>query len=198
MIYEFAMKISKTLEMNNLIKDEDIDFYRYGLELIIITILKGAGLLILAAIIGIVKETIVFIIFFTSLRVQAGGVHSQSVWKCFVITCLMTFSAIYISKLIPQDYEKIYQYFMMIFALMGIWLFAPMDTPNRRLNAKEKKKYRKRSIATIIIACFVIISIGLLGSNYQIYATIAVTAIAFEGVTLIPINIKKSNFKEVF
>ncbi|KAB3534131.1 accessory gene regulator B family protein [Alkaliphilus pronyensis] len=197
MINEWAQNVAKALETNSLIDSEEIDYYRFGLELIIIVLLKTTGILVLSLLLGVLIESIVFIIFFSSLRVQAGGSHSQSPLKCFIITCLITFTAVYIGRLIPINYYRIIQIILIISSLLAVYIFAPKDTPNRRLDAEEKKTYRKRSLITAVIASVVIVGIGYLIPSWHYYGNIAALALAFEGVTLIPINIK-SNFKEVF
>ncbi|OZV13146.1 hypothetical protein CIW83_04520 [Tissierella sp. P1] len=60
----------KELCARDIIKEEDIEVYRYGLQLLVATILKGLGIAIIGILTGLLKESIIFILFFSSLRIQ--------------------------------------------------------------------------------------------------------------------------------
>ena len=54
----------KELCARDIIKEEDIEVYRYGLQLLVATILKGLGIAIIGILTGLLKESIIFILFF--------------------------------------------------------------------------------------------------------------------------------------
>lgn len=77
------LTLKKLLE-NNIINEEDAEVYEYGLILLIGTLLKIIGFAAVGLITGYMKEIVVFLIFFSGLRIQAGGYHAKSVLNCFL------------------------------------------------------------------------------------------------------------------
>ena len=60
-----------------------MEVYEYGLTLLIGTIGKIIGFIIIGVLTGLLKEILVFIIFFSGLRLQAGGYHAKTALNCF-------------------------------------------------------------------------------------------------------------------
>lgn len=75
MINQMACYIVKKMKRNNVIDEDNMELYIFGIEILLITIIKYLGLFIIALLLGVVKEAITFIIAFSMLRIQAGGVH---------------------------------------------------------------------------------------------------------------------------
>src|SRR5690606_22865170 len=74
----------KKLFDSNIINEEDMEVYEYGLTLLIGTISKIIGFIIIGLLTGLLMEILVFIIFFSGLRLQAGGYHAKTVLNCFL------------------------------------------------------------------------------------------------------------------
>lgn len=75
MVNQIACYVAKKMKNNNVIDKKDMDLYIFGVEMFLITLIKGLGIFIIASLLGLLKEAIAFISAFSMLRIQAGGVH---------------------------------------------------------------------------------------------------------------------------
>lgn len=191
MINQIACYIVNKMKNYSVVNEENTDLYIYGLEILIITIIKYLGLFIIAFLLGVVKEAVAFVIAFTLLRNQAGGVHLKSFWKCFLFTNIMTFSCIFLSKSLPINHTLIYSVVMLIISIFLVLAFAPVDTENKPLNELEKKLYRRRSIYVILILSIITIGLCLVYDSLIMYGNIVSLAFLCEGITLTPLLKRK-------
>lgn len=197
MIDRISAKIVETLIENKVIPNEDQDVYLYGLQLLISTTAKGLGLMIIAILLGFVKETFVFIITFMLLRINAGGYHSHSYLRCFAATVCFVAASIAIVETIG-NYNSIY----ILLAILGmanllVFLYAPADTPNKPLIGYEIKMYRKRSIVVVGIGSLIILGVYSLNNMLLPYCSVAALGFLIESITLMPIVARGNiNFKK--
>lgn len=188
---------------NQIIEKEDEDIYRYGLQILIGSIVKGIIILSIAFITGFLLEAIVFISVFGVLRIQAGGIHADSYKTCLITTLLFVFASIIIGKAInSKDSIFIFSSLLYISGLI-VYMYAPVETPNKPLSDKEVIIYRRRSRITYIILMIGIIIIYFTHREYYHYCNVAVLSVFIEAMTLTPlaskfhISIKRIINKEV-
>ncbi|WP_372998879.1 accessory gene regulator ArgB-like protein [Lutispora sp.] len=183
--------ISKTISQKmldaSIIPIEDKDIYYYGLQLIVSTIIKGMGLMAIALLFDKAIEAMIFIGVFGVLRINAGGFHLDTYFKCFVVTSASMMLCIWIGSTIPLSLIPYIITCCLVITTLLILLYAPVDNPNRPLNGNEHKKFRIRSLNAIIFLAIVIISLYFLKLELHRYICIASLAILFEGITLLPV-----------
>lgn len=194
MIYEFSNKISSKLIGKKIIKEDDKEVYTYGFEIIISSLLILIGMVILGIIFRCLLKVIVFILFFCSLRVQAGGYHAKSHWKCFIYFLLSCFLAILISHLL-LDFDKnlIIIILVLIESCIIIITYAPVDTVNKPLGSTEKVAYKKKSMITVIVQSIIIIAMSIFLNSLESYYMVAAIAVFMESLTVLPIINKKES-----
>lgn len=190
MINEVSKKLTNKFVDSEIIDSEDNDIYVYGLQLFLATILKGTGIFVVAFILGYAIETTIFIIFFSILRISAGGYHSKSYLNCFSITIFFIFISISIAKLTTLYDISFFTPITVIISAALVYKFAPIDTPNKQLNSNEYNIYRRRSIRTIICQSLLIIMFYFFSKSLTLYCNIASMAIFIESITLIPFGSK--------
>lgn len=175
---------------NNLIEEEEVEVYHYGLELFLVTILKTMGFLVIAIILGLVKETIIFTIFFSSLRIQAGGYHAETPLKCFIGTLVLMFPGILLVKMIPIEMQSHYILISIVISISIIYLYAPVESENKPLTKDEESIYRARSLFTVIGGGIIVLLSIYLDESFTYLGTIAFTAFPIESLTLVFISRK--------
>jgi accessory gene regulator B len=202
MIDKICRTITQKLVKNNIIKFEDHDIYMYGLQLFIASVFKGIGIFTIAYGLGWIKEATVFIIAFGILRINAGGYHCSTYFRCFIVTILtMTISIILAIFITP--YNTFITIPILAISILLVLQYAPVDTPNKPLSNKEYAIYRKRSIVTVSLESLIILTVYMLKKELSIYCNIATIAILNESLTLMPLisksvaNTKQSIKKEV-
>lgn len=186
MIDKICRTITQKLVKNNIIKFEDHDIYMYGLQLFIASIFKGIGIFAIAYGLGWIKEAAIFIIAFGILRINAGGYHCSTYFRCFIVTILtMTISIILAIFITP--YNTFITIPILAISILLILQYAPVDTPNKPLSNKEYTIYRKRSIVTVSLESLIILVVYILKKELSIYCNIATIAILNESLTLMPL-----------
>lgn len=183
---EYICKMTlRILCENSIIEEENVEIYHYGLELILATIFKFIGLMIIATIAGLVKEAIIFILFFSGLRLQAGGYHARTIMGCFIGMASFTFVSINLVKILPLHHQLNYILVSMIISIFLIFLYAPLESENKPSTEEQKIEYRYRSLATGIIGSIIILFLIYLSRKFIYFGTIASTGFLIESLTLI-------------
>jgi len=184
-------KISKAVSQKMLdasvISIEDKDIYYYGLQLIVSTIIKGMGLMIIAILFDKAIEALIFIGAFGILRINAGGFHLDTYFKCFVVTSASMMLCIWIGSITPLQLVPYIIACALVITVLLVFRYAPVDNPNRPLSAREHRKFRIRSIYTIMIMVIIIIALYYVKTQLYKYLCIASLSIMFEGLTLLPV-----------
>jgi len=128
----------------------------YGLVSIYLTVSKLIVISIIALLLGIFKEMIIFTLFFNILRMPAFGLHATKSW-----ICLISSSIIFILIPIMCIYLDINLYLKSIICIICIILMyknAPADTYKRPIINKKRREIYK-VISTILAITFGFIAI---------------------------------------
>ena len=150
--FALANGLMKQLKENN----EKRRVYYYGFQIIIGALVKGVLLIGISTLLGALVPTLLVTLFFSSLRVVAGGYHMDTYGKC-IITAL----AVLIAAGVFVQYTWVYWPFWMI-ALLSVVIFfigvvillkyAPADTPNKRITKPQaRRKFKMLSLTEILV-----------------------------------------------
>lgn len=184
--------ILEKLCIKNIIKEEDREVYCFGLKLFLATVFKALGIMVIAIFTGLIKETVVFILYFSGLRIQAGGYHAKTVLNCFIGTLILVFASIALVKILPMSYQQYYILISMVASIFLVFLYAPLESENKPLNREEKIIYRHRSLQTVIIGSIIILFSMVFSDKFIYFGAIASTGFLLESLTLIhPIKNEK-------
>lgn len=161
MIKNLAEDLAVLLAANGIIKLEDCDAYRYGLELFI----SKAIMYIIVFIIALLTKTLLFSILFigmySAIRQYSGGFHCKSAEMCLVVSILIYLVALFI-YIINFENVKIPLMIITLVTPLIVMFFSPVETPNNPLTNEEKKKYHLNTMITsiilLIISCISLIT----------------------------------------
>ncbi|MDE5937696.1 MAG: accessory gene regulator B family protein [Lachnospiraceae bacterium] len=100
---KMANKIAAMLVRENIISDSMLEIYQYGLVRMfeIGTAVFTSFLLCLG--LGMVKEGIIFFVFFMPLRSYLGGFHLKKYWQCYIMSCLTLLVVLVITRSVSLD-----------------------------------------------------------------------------------------------
>lgn len=187
------------ITMDFLYKNEDsmdeerAEIIKYGLELLFLKITFFAATMVIGAIMYSFWECLIFTVLFSGIRSLAGGYHASTRMQCFVQSMLIFVTVLGILKLV-----KIYSVVLVPLAVLAlisaaiIFIFAPVDTENKRLDEDEIRIFKRKSriamlieIAAAVIACF----IGFQTISCSVMLALIVTAM------LISVELIKSRVK---
>ena len=148
------------------LEDEAYDIYSYGIYQIVSYVINFFTILLIGIAFRRLLEVIILVVFFMAVRPYAGGYHASSAIKCYILTNIMIIGA-----LLAIKYIQINNIFMIcLLALNSIVIFvlAPVDTANKKLDEIEYIVYRKKTVK--ILSVEIIISIIMIAMNCHIVA----------------------------
>lgn len=158
MINKLSTYLTEKLLSNGTISVEDKELYIYGLFMLISHLMFFIIACIFGLILGCVFESIIFYIAFQFIRRYAGGYHASTETKCEIFSTLSILACIVVIKL-----SKIYDFQTVLLIISAvsavcIFVFCPLDTPEKPLSDKEFKYFRKGSwlILLVIIAAIIV------------------------------------------
>jgi len=164
------------LYQNEEINEEQSEIVRYGLEIVILKVVFLITTLIVGIFMKSFWECLTFMILFMPLRSYAGGYHAQTRIQCFVQSMLTVTIVIGLLKVI-DIYISVPLFILSLISLPFIWILAPVDTKNKRLDQDERKSFRRKTRIVLIVEITAAIVFYVLGQDIYIgLKTITYTA----------------------
>lgn len=147
-----------------------LDEIKYGLLGLYSIITKTIVIVILAIILDIFKEFILFLMFYSILRSVGYGTHAKSNIMCWVTSTLLLIGLPYVFMLITINLSTKIIIWSICFIIYII--FCPADTEKRpMINRKLKLKFKILIILISLIYLVLIINYNLI-SNYIVASMI--------------------------
>lgn len=149
------------------IDDERAEIIDYGIHLVIGEIPKTFVFIIIAALLGVLKEFFITLLVVFPYRAFSGGVHLKTHFGCIAVTSLFYCGTAFISQfyLFDNITKYILSGLVLIFGIMMCILYAPADTESVPILRKKERKFKKT--ASCIVLTITII-IGVIINNYLI------------------------------
>ncbi len=185
-----AQSIADILFEGNVIKEDDRDSCRYGLEVMLSSISEILCILIISIFVRNFVTTLVFFIAFIPLRIYAGGYHADTRIRCFAI--LVAVYAIFTACLhfVP---EQVYMYIILggtSFTMLMTLLLSPVLHSRKHLNQNEIKAFRKIAIG-IGVSETIIVLIGIFTTGSNVYILSFVFGQLAVSISMVAACIKK-------
>lgn len=130
----------------------------YGLEILILKIVFWITAALIGLFMGMFFENLIYMVFFVLLRSYAGGYHSKSRLRCFVLSTLTIILSICVHKIFNIfDMVNVFLVIFGIFSFAIVFLLSPIDSKNKELDNDEVIIFRKK--ARIILCSETILAI---------------------------------------
>lgn len=168
------------LKKHNDYTDTEIKELQYGLISIYLSFSKIIVISILALILGIFKEMLIFMVLFNILRTTGFGLHATKSW-----ICLISSTIIFIGIPFVCINLNINIYLKVIICVLGIILMyknAPADTYKRPI-VNKKRRIIYKTISTIMTIIFSFIAILI---NNEFISNCLVFSIILENCLISP------------
>lgn len=181
MILELARK--STLKIFPEIDSEQAALYAYGFFILFSKGLCFTEVFLSGIILHNVWNAILFYFVFTPLREYSGGIHARKEITCIFCTALALFLSIVGIKLLEVTVGCAIQAALLIVGTSAVFLFSPLDTPEKPLDEEECILFGQKSKRLCIAAdLFAVLSYAL--SLNGITNAISM-GLALEGILLI-------------
>ena len=149
MIQKVVNKIIDKQMAEGILKEGDKAVYEYGYTLLLEIVSNIAIALVLGAIMGEVKILIGMLLLLIPLRSFCGGWHASHVCTCTILSNLSILMILVMMKQeILLDINEMIA--LEIFCLIIISIFAPLDSINKPLSVREKKRYKRITILILL------------------------------------------------
>ncbi len=148
-----AKKIAEYLvkcgEISN--NDYEVEYYRYGIEVALSSLLNLAIIIIIGIISMHIIESLIFLIVFIFVRQVTGGYHADTYFKCNLYLCL-SFILLLISYDFFSNNNNVYLVTAInIVSLLIISIFSPVENKNKPIAKANRKGLKIKSIVFSII-----------------------------------------------
>ncbi len=182
-----SKRIASYLSSQTGISAEKEAIITYVIEVIIINLLNTINILMLGLLFNVLPAVITCLITVALLRNTAGGAHSNSPWRCALITAVV-FLSISVSASYLSQIEQIYKDVMAIIAIaIGTFLIirlAPVDSPSAPIISVSRRrslKYLSITVISIILMVIVLLrqSLWLHAQEVQMAIILSVLWVSF-------------------
>ena len=162
------------------VDDERAEIINYGLQLVIGEIPKTFIIIAIAYLLGVLKLTVLALLFIMPYKTFSGGVHLKTHIGCIIATSILYVGTALLSKYIifnPMYIKYIAIALIWSFSMIMIKLYAPADTENVPiLRKKDRDLKRKLSYVTMTITLAIALIVkNQVISNLLIFGTIMQT-----------------------
>lgn len=149
---------------------------------------------IFGSILGCIFESVIFYIAFQFLRRYSGGYHAKTETRCEILSTLSILCCIVLIKLSKMYDIRIALLSISLVFTVLIFVFCPLDTPEKPLSDKEYKYFRK--ISWIILSLIIVAIIISFIFKFNIIFAPCCVSVILEGVLIGTGQIKKAYSKK--
>lgn len=165
--------IADTLYNQGIIRKEDIDKCRYGLDIFMSSVLEIVSILIISAIVGNFLSTILFFAAFIPLRIYSGGYHADTKIKCYIVSLCTYIIFSTIMYVLGKNAYAVVNGLTGIFSLLLVLLVAPIIHKNKSVNEVERKYYRQCSVCICSAETIIILLLTMIFPKCQFIFALA-------------------------
>ncbi len=189
MISKLSTRLTEKLLSNGTISDEDKELYIYGLFMLLSQLMFFIIACIFGLVLSCILESIIFYIAFQFIRKYAGGYHAATETRCEILSSFSILACIAVIRLSKTyDFQTILLSISAVSAVC-IFVFCPLDTPEKPLTDKEFRYFRKISwIILLVISIAVIVSYIF---KFQMVLVPCCLSLILESVLLVAGKMKK-------
>jgi len=183
MVQRMSRQITRSLVNNDIIDFDDVTIYQYGLEVMFISLIEIAGLLLVGMAMGRADEAIIFMISFSTLRLYAGGYHADSVFKCFALILSFMLVDIYLCRVLSIENYPWLSVAILVASTILVHKYSPVSVVTRPVSEDERVSFRRKSIQIVLL--FLILGVGIAVLDIKTkYLGLFALGVFLEAVTL--------------
>lgn len=194
MINKLAVCFTDKLLLKNSISENERELYVYGFFMLLSHLMYFIFTCVFGSIFRCFLESVIFCITFQLIRRYAGGYHANTEIICNLFSILSIIACVSFIKLSKMYRINSVLLCIVLLCAILIFIFCPLDTPEKPLTDKEHKYFRK--ISLIILSLIIVsIIISFIFKFNIIFAPCCVSVI-LEGVLIGTGQIKKAYSKK--
>lgn len=163
---------------NKIIEADKIEVYQYGYEIMLSTVLTFMIVLVSGIVINCLPAALLYFLIFAVMRQICGGYHAQHYWSCNTLFAVVTVSVLLLFKFFPMEEIAAIHYTFLLFSVLVIFVYAPVENENKPISEKQKVLFRKISRGAVVLIALVSCSVYMLKSPYTKLIDLALMVVA--------------------
>lgn len=166
--------------------EADREIYVYGLTQLFRTLLNVFSTVIIGFCMGMLAESVVFVICLMLIRSYSGGYHSDSPVRCYLISVIAVIMSLGSIKL--SIWNEYLSALVMVASIVILLLYAPIGHRNKQLEEIEVLVYKKR-LRLILVAITVIFVALLLAKQLSLVFAVS-SALVLSSFMFLVVKVK--------
>ncbi|MBF4695870.1 accessory gene regulator B family protein [Fusibacter ferrireducens] len=165
MLHRLSLKMSKHIVSHaSILKEDQIDTIRYAIETLLGELSKFVLLWLIFYLVRLDHLFLMAFIFFSCMRVVAGGFHFSTYLSCLFGSFIMYTTILLSAQFIPLiSFSKI---LLLIPSMIILYLFTPV-IPHNRYEYNKNAIHKKRSQTAIMV--LILFAASLYTNQIQLY-----------------------------
>ena len=165
MYQKIAKEITNYFINKGIIKNCEKEMYEYSYEIMISQFFYIIIMLLISLIFGAILESLAFFVGFYICRKYSGGYHASTYMKCHILFSLNHILFLIILKTIKGQYVSLLTFVSVCTSVIIIFLFSPIDHPNKPFSTTEFTKYKRNSRVLAILSTLLVILFNIFDNN---------------------------------
>ncbi len=187
-------KLTDAMIENGQCEKENREMVIYGLSMGIELLFNLLSTIVIGLFLGMLVESLLFLLAYPFLRTYAGGYHCEKAINCYFVSIGIIVIVLLLVKYAPTRYILISSLFSLSLSIPTILKLAPVDTINKKLDADEYKYFRKKTITNLIVECILIVILAVFKLyNYVFLISLSFLVTAFMLVLQVIVAKKQQN-----
>lgn len=150
----FAQKIASRMKHAGELTDEQEEIIVYALMYLMLTVLSTLGILVLSWALGVFWPGVACAAVAATLRLMSGGAHYSTPVRCTLMSSVTFPVLALVGSQLPPAYSLSVGIAAVLFSLLFVALYAPVDNEARPIRSTQRAKFRIISMAVVLIwAC---------------------------------------------
>ncbi len=180
MVEKAVLKLADRMERENIIEKADREYYEYALITMTEHMIAVGSMLMVGIFFHQFVSTVIFLIFFLSLRKRTGGYHADKFWQCYLLTVVTYVGVIQAAFVLVE--KPFMMYGILVWAVLVIEMIGTVNHPNMDMDQHELQETKKAArllalIETGVIAVSAVLEINRLYVCFMSIAMILCSAL---------------------
>lgn len=174
MVEEIVLKLVNQMETKNMIEKENRGYYEYVLVIMAERAIAVGTMLVISLIFRQLLSTVVFLVFFLSLRKRTGGYHADKFWQCYLLTIITYIGVVQAASMLSKNPQIMC--ILLFLAVIIVEVIGTVNHPNMDLDKDEMRATKKAARLLVLIEVGIIAIFAVLKLNqlYVSYMSIAI------------------------
>lgn len=177
---KLSQKVARSLVENGNIRKEHEAVYQYALQSVLILGINVLLSLLIGILLDRVGYCVLFLCAMIPLRSNAGGFHASNLAVCYILS----FTSL-VTTLLLVDKDDLYWVILLaaaaVVSAILIFIYAPLDTKNRRLDDDEKKRIGSKArwiVSVELLAGFLLLTVNP-SASYMVWGAVLWCAVGY-------------------